>query len=87
LAACENKCQSCPNLVKLEKIRSTITTLIASLKDVEVDLQFHELLVKREHNRIKDGEIEFKDVHEKLRSISRDLDVLHLKGGRLKQWI
>jgi hypothetical protein len=54
------------------------------LKDVEAYLQFHELLVKREHNRIKDGEIELKDVHEKLHSISRDLDVLHLKGGRTK---
>ncbi len=43
--------------------------------------------MKKEHNNIKDGEIELKDVHEKLHSISRDCDVLHLKGGRTKQWI
>jgi hypothetical protein len=33
---------------------------------------------------IKDGEIELKDVREKLCSISRDLDVMHLKGGHMK---
>ncbi len=33
-----------------------------------------------------DGKIELKDVHEKLCFISRDLDVLHLKGGCTKQW-
>jgi hypothetical protein len=50
----------------LEKTRATITTLTASLKDVEVDLKFHELLMKRELNKIKDGEVvELKDVHEK----------------------
>ncbi len=87
MAACENKCQSCPNPVKLDKVRSIVTTLITSLKDVEVDLQFHELLVKREHNKIKNGEIELKDVHEKLHSISKDLDVLYLKGGCTKQWV
>ncbi len=84
LAACENKCQCCPNQVELNKARNIIITLIASLRDVKADLQFHELLVKREHNKIKDGEIELKDAHEKLRSISRDLDVLHLKGGCMK---
>ncbi len=54
------------------------------LKDVETNLQFHEILMKKECNMIKDGEVEFKDVHEKLHSISRDLDVLHLKSGRIK---
>jgi hypothetical protein len=33
---------------------------------------------------IKDGEVELGYVHEKLHSISRDLDVLHLKSGRIK---
>ncbi len=61
--------KGCPNPIELDKARSTITTLIASLRDVEANLQFHELLVKKEHNKIKDGEIELKDVHEKLRSI------------------
>jgi hypothetical protein len=40
--------------------------------------------VKRELNMIKDGEVEFKDVHERLHSISRDLDVLNLKCGCTK---
>ncbi len=84
MVACESKCQGCPNPVHLDKTRSIVTTLIASLKDVEANLQFHELLVKREHNKIKDGEIELKDVHGKLCFISRDLDVMHLKGGRMK---
>jgi hypothetical protein len=42
--------------------------------------------VKRELNKIKDGEVELKDVHERLHSISKDLDVLDLKCGRTKQW-
>jgi hypothetical protein len=42
--------------------------------------------VKRELNKIKDGEVEPKDVHERLHSISKDLDVLDLKCGRTKQW-
>jgi hypothetical protein len=87
LVACVTKCQGCPNPVELGKVKSIVTTLIASLRAVEVDLQFHDLLVKREHNMIKDGEIELKDVHEMLCSIYRDLDVLHLKGGHMKQWV
>ncbi len=54
------------------------------MKDVEANLQFHELLVKRELNIIKDGEVKFRDVHEKLHYVSKDLDVLHLKSGRIK---
>jgi len=54
------------------------------LKDVEENLQFNELLMKRELNMIKDGEVELRNVHEKLHSVSRDLDVLHLKSGRIK---
>ncbi len=87
MVGCESKCKGCPNLIKLDKAKNNVTTLIASLKDVERDLQFHKLLLNREHNRIKDGEVELKDVHEKLRSIFRDLDVLHLKGGCMKQWV
>jgi hypothetical protein len=87
LVGYESKCQGCPNLIKLDKTKNNVTTLIASLRVVQADLQFHKLLLKREHNRIKDGEVELKDVHEKLRSISRDLDVLHLKGGCMKQWV
>jgi len=71
----------------LDKSKSIVSTLITSLRDVETNLHFHELLVKREHIKIKDGEIEVKDVHEKLLFISRDLDVLHLKGGHMKQWV
>jgi hypothetical protein len=87
LATCESKCQGCPNPIELGKVRNIVTTLIASLMVVKVDLQFHDLLVKREHNMIKDGEIELKDVHEMIHSIYRDLDVLHLKGGHMKQWV
>jgi hypothetical protein len=70
----------------LDKTKAIITTLTTSLKDVEVDLQFHELLMKRELNMIKDGEVELKDVHERLHYVSRDLDVLDLKCGHTKQW-
>jgi hypothetical protein len=68
----------------LDKIKTIVTTLATSLKDVEVHLQFHELLVKKELNKIKDGEVELKDVHERLHSISKDLDVLDLKCGHTK---
>jgi hypothetical protein len=70
----------------LDKTKATVTTLATSLKDVEVDSQFHELLMKRELNMIKDGEVEFKDVHERLHYVYRDLDVLDLKCGHTKQW-
>ncbi len=54
--------------------------MAASLKEVEGDLQFHELLLKRESTRVMDEEIELKDVHERLQKVSKDLDVLELKG-------
>jgi hypothetical protein len=57
-----------------------VTKLAASLKEVEGDLQFHELLLKRESTRVMDEEIELKDVHERLQKVSKDLDVLELKG-------
>jgi hypothetical protein len=38
LAACESKCQGCPNTVELDKTKSIVTTLIASLRDVETNL-------------------------------------------------
>jgi hypothetical protein len=57
----------------LDKTKATIITLTASLKDVEVDLQFHELPMKRELNKIKDGEVELKDVHERLHYVFRIL--------------
>ncbi len=85
MVACESKCQGCLDLVKLGKEKNIVTTLIASLKVVETDLQFHDLLVKKEHNRIKDGEIEFNDVHEMLHFTFKDRDVLHLKGGHMRQ--
>ncbi len=66
MATCENKCKGCTNPTKLDKTRSTVITLIASLIDVEANLQFHELLVKWELNKINDGEVELKGVHEKL---------------------
>jgi hypothetical protein len=75
LVTCESKCKGCSNPTKLDKTRSIITTFIASLKDVEASLQFHELLVKKELNKINDEEVELKDVHEKLHSIFR-LDFL-----------
>jgi hypothetical protein len=85
LATCESKCKGCSNPTKLDKTRSIITTFITSLKVVESNLQFHELLVKRELNKINDGEVELKDVHEKLHSIFRlDFNVLYLKSGRTK---
>jgi len=84
LSTCESKCQGCPNPKKLDKTKAIVTTLATSLKDVEVHLQSHELLVKRELNTIKDGEIELKDVHERLHFISKDLDVLDLKCGHTK---
>lgn len=41
--------------------------------------------MKRKLNKINDGEVELKDVHEKLHCIFRpNLDVLHLKNGRTK---
>jgi chromosome segregation ATPase len=85
LSTCESKCQVCPK--KLDKTRATITTLTASLKDLEVDLQFHEKLVKRELNKIKDGEVDFKDVHERFHFVSKDLNVLDLKCSCTKQWV
>ncbi len=38
-------------------------------------------------HKIKDGEVEFKDVHERLHSISKDFDVLDLKCNHTKQWV
>ncbi len=82
MATCESKCKGCSNPTKLDKIYCHYIN--CKLKDVEANLQFHELLMKRELNMIKDGEVELRDVHEKLHSVSRDLDVLHLKSGRIK---
>jgi len=54
------------------------------LKDVEANLQFHEILMNKELNMIKDEEVGLRDVHEKLHSVSKDLDVLHFKSGHIK---
>jgi hypothetical protein len=61
--------------------------LAASLKEMKGDLQFHELLLRRESSKVKDGEIELKDAHERLQKVSKDLDVLELKGGQTKKWV
>jgi len=61
LVTCERKCQGCSNLVELDKVRVTTTKLGANLKDVGVELWFHELLlVKKQFNKVKDGRVEFK---------------------------
>jgi hypothetical protein len=38
LATGESKCQGCPNTVELDKTKIIVTTLLASLKDVETNL-------------------------------------------------
>jgi len=87
LVTCERKCQGCSNLVELDQVRVTTTKLAANLKDVKVELQFHELLlVKREFNKVKDGKVEFKNVNERLQHVSKDLDALVLKGNCANQW-
>jgi hypothetical protein len=87
LVTCERKCQGCSNLVDLDQVRVTTTKLGANLKDVEVELQFHELLlVKREFNKVKDGKVEFKNVNERLQHVSKELDALVLKGDCASQW-
>jgi hypothetical protein len=48
---------------------------------VEGDLQFHELLLRRESTRVKDREIELKDAHERLQKVQKIFGVLELKGG------
>jgi hypothetical protein len=70
----------------LDQVRVTTTKLVANLKDVEVELQFHELLlVQREFNKVKDGKVEFKNVNERLQHVSKDLDALVLKGNCANQ--
>ncbi len=64
-----------------------VTKLAASLREVEGDLQFHELLFRRESTKVKDREIELKDVHERLQKVSKGFDVLELKGGQTKKWV
>ncbi len=87
LVTWERKCQGCSNLVELDQVRVTTTKLGANLKDVEVELQFHELLlVQREFNKVKDGKVEFKNVNERLQHVSKDLDALVLKGNCTNQW-
>jgi len=66
LAMCENKCQGSSNPTDVDQARALVTKLAASLKEVEGDLQFHELLLRKESTRVKDGEIELKDAHERL---------------------
>jgi hypothetical protein len=43
--------------------------------------------LRKQSTRVKDGEIELKDVHERLHKVSKDLDVLELKGGETKKWV
>ncbi len=66
LAMCENKCQGFSNPIDVDQAKALVTKLATSLKEVEGDLQFHELLLRKESTRVKDGEIELKDAHERL---------------------
>jgi hypothetical protein len=43
--------------------------------------------LKREFTKVKDREIELKDVHERLQKVSKDLDVLELRGDQTKKWM
>jgi hypothetical protein len=43
--------------------------------------------LRRKSTRVKNGEIELKDVHGRLQKVSKDLDVLELKGGQTKKWV
>jgi hypothetical protein len=58
-----------------------VIKLVVSLREVEGDLQFHELLLRRESTRVKDREIELKDAHERLQKVQKIFGVLELKGG------
>ncbi len=71
----------------MDQVRVTTTKLGANLRDVEVELQFHELLlVKREFDKVKDVKVEFKNVSERLQHVSKDLDALVLKGDCANSW-
>jgi hypothetical protein len=43
--------------------------------------------LKRESTRVKDKEIELKDLHERLQKVSKDLNVLELRGDVTKKWV
>ncbi len=87
LAICENKYQGSSNPANVDQARTLVTKLATNLREMKGDLQFHELLLRRESTRVKDGEIELKDVHKRLQKVSKDLDVLELKGGQTKKWV
>ncbi len=66
LAMCENKYQGSSNPTNVGQVITLVTKLAASLKEMKGDLQFHELLLISESSKVKDGEIELKDAHERL---------------------